>query len=137
MTQADIKMSTPSHPIWLRGFSIIAIIEAVTWTGLLAGMYFKYVPETTELGVRIFGSLHGAAFVCYILITIIVVRQQRWPIRWTSMIALGASIPPLGTIAFELWARKHDLLNATADGNRAHESTDNSGNNQTPPVRTR
>ncbi|MER7036140.1 hypothetical protein, partial [Streptomyces albidoflavus] len=30
---------------------------------MLIGMYFKYVPETTELGVRIFGALHGAAFI--------------------------------------------------------------------------
>lgn len=110
MIEADIKMSSPGNPAWLRGFSIVAIIEAVTWTGLLAGMYFKYVPETTELGVRIFGSLHGAAFICYVLITIIVARQQRWRTRWTTVVALAASIPPFGTLAFEFWARKTGLL---------------------------
>lgn len=110
MNQTGIKTNTANHRIGLRCFSVIAIIEAVTWTGLLAGMYFKYIPETTELGVRIFGSLHGTAFICYVVITVIVARQQRWRTRWTTMVALAASIPPFGTLAFELWARKTGLI---------------------------
>ncbi|WP_418961613.1 hypothetical protein [Streptomyces tritici] len=31
----------------------------------MVGMYLKYVPRTHELGVRIFGTLHGAAFIIH------------------------------------------------------------------------
>lgn len=46
------------------------MIEAGTWAGLLTGMYIKYIPGTTELGVRISGTLHGAAFIAYLLVTV-------------------------------------------------------------------
>lgn len=42
-------------------FTIAARIEAMTWAGLLIGMYFKYGLELTEIGVWLFGRLHGAA----------------------------------------------------------------------------
>ena len=29
-------------------FRIVAVAEALSWIGLLAGMFVKYVPETTE-----------------------------------------------------------------------------------------
>jgi hypothetical protein len=28
---------------WIRMFRIMAIAEAITWAGLLVGMFFKYV----------------------------------------------------------------------------------------------
>lgn len=132
MNQPDIE----SRSVWLRGFTVVAVIEAITWSGLLVGMYLKYVPETTELGVRIFGSLHGAAFISYVLITIIVARQQKWRIRWTTLIALAASVPPFGTIAFELWARKNDLLSTAPGGRRGQASTPEDGTEPSPSART-
>ena len=48
-----------------RLFRTVAVAEAVTWTGLLVGMFLKYVTETTELGVRVFGMLHGVVFVAF------------------------------------------------------------------------
>lgn len=35
-------------------FKVVAVAEALSWVGLLFGMYFKYVAATTEVGVRIF-----------------------------------------------------------------------------------
>ena len=43
--------------------------EALSWVGLLIGMYLKYVPRTTELGVHVFGPIHGAVFVAYVLVS--------------------------------------------------------------------
>ena len=34
-------------------YRVVAIIEAITWAGLLVGMLFKYVIDGSELGVRI------------------------------------------------------------------------------------
>ncbi|CAM5285938.1 RND superfamily putative drug exporter [Streptomyces sp. DSM 41037] len=94
----------------LRAFTWIAVVEACTWAGLLVGMYFKYVPETTELGVRIFGTLHGAAFVVYVLLTVLVAVRLKWRLGRTTILALLAAIPPFMTIAFEVWARRTGRL---------------------------
>lgn len=97
-------------PTLLRTFSWVAIIEACTWVALLFGMYLKYIVQTTELGVRIFGSLHGAAFIAYVILTAFVARRQRWPIVWTTLLALAAAIPPFMTVVFDLVARRRGLF---------------------------
>ncbi|AWL33811.1 MMPL family transporter [Streptomyces albidoflavus] len=94
----------------LRAFTWIAVTEACTWAGLLIGMYFKYVPETTELGVRIFGALHGAAFVVYVLLTLLVALRLKWRLGRTTLLALLAAVPPFATVAFEIWARRTGRL---------------------------
>ncbi|WP_410583866.1 hypothetical protein [Amycolatopsis sp. lyj-108] len=45
----DIDVAT--RPIARIGkvFAAVAFVEAATWAGLLAGMFLKYVTETTEL----------------------------------------------------------------------------------------
>jgi integral membrane protein len=93
-------MST-KHAVWFRS---VAIAEAVSWTGLLIGMLFKYVLSDNELGVKIFGPIHGGLFIAYV-ITVLVVRG---PLRWSwplTLVALAASVPPLFTWFFEIWAQ--------------------------------
>ena len=53
-------------------FRTVATAEAVTWFLLIVGMVLKYVTRTTELGVRVFGMLHGIVFISYVLVTIAV-----------------------------------------------------------------
>ena len=88
-----------------RIFRITAIAEAFSWTGLLVGMYLKYVPETTEAGVWLFGRLHGALFVAYLAAVLWVARAERWSLRRTA-VGLLASIPPLTTLLFERWVSR-------------------------------
>src|SRR3954464_3951004 len=90
-------------------FRIGAVAEALSWIGLLAGMYVKYVPETTELGVKIFGPIHGGIFVAYVVIALITARTLRWSPR-TTVLALVCSIPPLATVWFERLATRNDRL---------------------------
>ena len=85
-----------------RWFRVAAVAEAVSWAGLLAGMYLKRVAEVTDLGVYVFGRLHGALFVAYLVATFWVARSERWSFGRTAVAAL-ASIPPLTTLAFERW----------------------------------
>ena len=94
----------------VTAFRIMAILEACSWLGLLIGMYFKWIAETSEVGVKIFGPIHGAIFVGYVIVTLLVARSQRWPIVWTTLLALGASIPPFFTIWFEIWAKRAGKL---------------------------
>ena len=92
-------------------FRAVAVAEAITWVGLLAGMYVKYVPETSELGVKVFGPIHGAVFVLYVVITLVTARRLRWS-PGTTLLALVASIPPFATVVFEIWARRTGRLEA-------------------------
>ena len=90
-------------------FRIVAVAEALSWVGLLIGMYVKDVPETTELGVKIFGPVHGAIFVAYVVIALITSRVLGWSPR-TTVLALVCSIPPLATVWFERLATRNDRL---------------------------
>jgi integral membrane protein len=90
-------------------FRTVAVVEAFTWTGLLVGMYLKYVPETTEVGVKVFGPLHGAAFLAYLVVTLVVAVDQVWS-RGRTTVGLLAAVPPLTTLLFDWWVeRKHGL----------------------------
>lgn len=94
-------------------FTYAARFEAFTWAGLLVGMFFKYVTETTELGVYVFGRLHGAAFLAYFFISIIAAVRLRWP-WWAAILAVLSAIPPLVTWPLELWFRQRGLLERPA-----------------------
>ncbi len=91
--------------ILVRAFRIVATLEAVTWLGLLIGMYFKWIAKSTEVGVRIFGSLHGAVFVTFVVLSIAMYVRLGWRLR-TLLLALVSSLPPFATIAFEVWAAR-------------------------------
>lgn len=96
----------------LKTFRFVAIAEAVTWALLLSGMFLKYVTETTELGVRIFGMLHGVVFIAYCLTTVLVAVDQRWS-KGRALIGLAASIPPFFTVVFDRNAEKNGVLGAS------------------------
>jgi integral membrane protein len=93
-------------------FRIVAVAEALSWVGLLIGMYLKYVPRTTELGVHVFGPIHGAIFVAYVVVALLTSRVLRWSPR-TTVLALVCSVPPLATVWFERLATRNDRLPAT------------------------
>ncbi|WP_402469688.1 DUF3817 domain-containing protein [Isoptericola aurantiacus] len=97
-----------------RLYAVVAWIEAFTWAGLLAGMFLKYVTETTEAGVWLFGRLHGGAFVAYGIVALIVAVRYRWGI-WRTLVALAAAVPPLATLPAERWLRRTGHLDAPAD----------------------
>ncbi|MGY1833288.1 DUF3817 domain-containing protein [Geodermatophilus sp. SYSU D01180] len=92
-------------------FRAVAVAEALSWIGLLAGMYVKYVPETSEVGVQVFGPVHGAVFIAYVLAALVAARVLGWS-RWTTLLALAASVPPLVTVVFERWAGRTGRLAA-------------------------
>jgi integral membrane protein len=96
----------------LRLFRRVAIAEAVTWALLLVGMYLKYVSETTELGVRVGGMLHGVVFVAFCVTTVVVAVDQRWSAGRT-LLALVSAVPPFATVLFDWYAEKRGWLTTT------------------------
>ncbi|MGV3562401.1 MAG: DUF3817 domain-containing protein [Nocardioides sp.] len=93
-------------------FRRVAVAEAITWALLLTGMFLKYVTETTELGVRVFGMLHGVVFVAYAVVAVVVAVDQRWTPRRT-VAALASAVPPFATVPFDRWVEKHHPLDGT------------------------
>ena len=92
--------------VWFR---VIAIAEACSWLGLLIGMYLKYVPETTEAGVKIFGPIHGTIFLAYLAISLVARSTFGWSFKVFAL-ALVSSIPPFATVLFEVLADRAGLL---------------------------
>lgn len=97
-------MNTPT-----RLFRTVAIAEAITWTGLLLGMFLKYGPAENETGVRIFGMLHGIVFVAYVVTTVVVWVDRRWS-AGRGLLALVAAVPPLATVPLEWFAIRRGWL---------------------------
>lgn len=115
MTFGSSYTARVSPRTYAQLFRIVATAEAISWAGLLTGMYFKYLTDAGDLGVRIFGPIHGGIFVAYVLITFLVSRALGWG-RWTTLVGLACSVPPFATLAFEVWAQRSGQLMAPTTG---------------------
>ena len=92
-------------------FRTVAFAEAVSWAGLLFAMFLKYGPADNPTPVRIFGSIHGAVFICFVLSVLYVRTKFRWNLT-TFVVAGLSSIPPFCTVLFEVLADRRGLLTA-------------------------
>jgi integral membrane protein len=109
------KPAGPSPRTLRTLFRAAALVEALTWAGLLVGMAFKYLISGDETGVHVFGPLHGGAFIAYVVMSLVAARAFGWRVR-TTLLALAASIPPLATWAFEAWADRTGRLSRVGVG---------------------
>ncbi len=103
-------MSRPLAPAG-RLFAVAAFLEGFTWAGLLIGMFLKYGAVGNDLGVKVFGPLHGGAFLFYVAVTVLAALRLRWP-WWATLLALIAAVPPLVTVPLEMGFRRIGLLAA-------------------------
>lgn len=90
-------------------FRAVAIAEALSWAGLLIGMLVKYVVVENEIGVQVFGPIHGLIFVLYVIVALLTWAALRWSPA-VGLVAVLASIPPFGTWIFERWALRRGHL---------------------------
>jgi len=93
----------------VTAFRVVSVAEALSWLGLLTGMFFKYVVDAGEQGVHVFGPIHGTVFLTYLVVTLLTWRSQRWSLP-VAVVALAASIPPFCTVLFEQWAERSGRL---------------------------
>lgn len=110
--QPDVSETTSPSRVHVgpsQLFRIVSIAEAITWTLLLFGMFLKYVTNTTDVGVRIFGTVHGAVFIAYGVTTVLVWIDQRWSWR-RGLVALACAIPPFATLVFDRWVERNSIL---------------------------
>ncbi|SFK40526.1 DUF3817 domain-containing protein [Geodermatophilus ruber] len=92
-------------------FRVVAVAEALSWLGLLIGMYVKWIAQSSEVGVQVFGPIHGGIFLLYCLVALVAARVLRWS-PGTLLLALAASVPPFATVWFERWAQRAGRLPA-------------------------
>lgn len=91
-------------------FRLVALAEAFSWVGLLVGMYFKYVGSPqTEIGVKIFGPLHGGIFVAFVVVAVLAGIAFKWGALTWILAALG-SVVPLASVIFVIWADRTGRL---------------------------
>jgi integral membrane protein len=89
-----------SAPAVATAFRVVAVAEACSWAGLLVGMLFKYLIVGNEIGVQVFGPIHGALFVGYVVVTLLAARTFGWRLP-STLLGLACSIPPFATLWFE------------------------------------
>jgi integral membrane protein len=91
-------------------FRFVALAEAVTWVGLLFGMYFKYLGSPrTEVGVKVFGMAHGLVFIAFVVTALLVGMAFKWTVS-TWVLGLLASIVPLASVMFLIWVDRTGRL---------------------------
>jgi integral membrane protein len=97
-------------------FRLVALAEAFSWVGLLVGMYFKYLgTPATEIGVKIFGPLHGGIFMAFVVMALLAGIVFKWS-ALTWFLALLGSIVPLASVIFVMWADRTGRLGARTPG---------------------
>ena len=79
-------------------------------------MFLKYVTETTELGVRVFGMVHGVVFIAYCLVTVLVARRPALVAAAGPALGLAAAVPPFATVLFDRYAERARRCSATPGG---------------------
>ncbi|HEX8973440.1 DUF3817 domain-containing protein [Oryzihumus sp.] len=100
-------------------FRVVATAEAVSWLGLLAGMFVKWVLHGSQAGVHVFGPVHGTIFLLYLVAVLVAGRRFAWDTR-TCLLAVVAAFPPFATLVFERWADQRGLLGVPAGAGTRH-----------------
>ncbi|WP_106349748.1 DUF3817 domain-containing protein [Antricoccus suffuscus] len=105
----DLRRAVPTST-WVKWWRFMAFAEAVSWALLLTGMYFKYLAaDPTPVLVTIFGSVHGAIFVAFGILTLQLWQRLKWTYPVVMMGCLS-TIPPFCSVVFELWAQRTGRL---------------------------
>ncbi len=99
-------------------FRAVAVAEALSWAGLLAGMLVKHVLGASEVGVQVFGPIHGVIFLLYVAVALATWGALRWSSP-VALLALVAAVPPFGSIVFERWATRAGHLDEPGDDRAA------------------
>jgi integral membrane protein len=88
-------------------FKLAAFAEAIGWTILITGIVLtEYVFPGNRVPVVLAGRIHGILFGLYLTAVLAVSPSLNW--KWKRIIIAGLmSVPPYGTLLFEIWTSHH------------------------------
>ncbi|MEL1240266.1 DUF3817 domain-containing protein [Flavobacterium flavipallidum] len=95
----------------LKIFKITALLEGISFLVLMANMIFLKPnnPELYHTIVKPFGYAHGALFIGYIILALLLKKEQNWSQKDLGIILI-ASLIPFGTFYVEKKYCKEPLL---------------------------
>ena len=81
-------------------FRIVAFLEGVSYILLMTfGLYFKY-QLNDDTYVKLLGMPHGILFIMYLLVSVIMKKNNKW-VKNNFILVLIASIIPFGTFVVD------------------------------------
>ncbi len=89
-------------------FRALAILEAISWTLLIAGLIIRAATDWA-LGVTVGGGILGFVFLSFGATVILVALNNRWRVGPT-VVALVSAVVPYATIPVELWLQRSGRL---------------------------
>lgn len=79
----------------------VALVEATSFLALLVAAYAKR-QDAGELAVQILGPIHGALFIAYVILALVVRPQAGWSVPTTLGVLAGAVLP-FGGYVVDWW----------------------------------
>ncbi len=105
---AVASVATPKSRKVMAAFKRYKIAAFVVGWGLLilcAAMVFKYAFDMPQF-VAIWGPIHGALFVCYVIIAFDLAYKDRWSPLGTLWVLVAGTIPFVSFVAEKQVQRK-------------------------------
>ena len=90
----------------LKTFRIVALLEATSFLVLLICTAVKYAADQPA-GVQIMGPVHGALFLAYVFLALVVRLQTKWTF-WQTIAILVAAVLPTGGYFVDAWLTKNE-----------------------------
>ncbi|NCW41334.1 MAG: DUF3817 domain-containing protein [Actinobacteria bacterium] len=101
-------------------YKFFATGEAITWGLLISALISRALGDLVAHAVTVAGSIHGAMFLSYCVVAVLVGLNQRWAMgRIAGAVALA--IVPFATVPFD---RRLGKQNALEGGWRTETSDD-------------
>jgi integral membrane protein len=78
----------------VKTFRLVALAEATSFLLLLVATFVKYQAEN-EIGVKVLGPVHGALFLFYCALALVVRPVLGWSF-WRTIAVLAGAVLPFG-----------------------------------------
>ena len=90
-------------------YKFFATGEAITWGLLISALISRALGDLVPHAVTVAGSIHGAMFLSYCIVAVLVGLNQRWAIgRIAGAVALA--VVPFATVPFDRRLGKQNAL---------------------------
>jgi integral membrane protein len=88
----------------VRILRIVSVAEATSFLLLLVGSVLKRTAEF-ELGVTVFGPIHGALFVAYVGLVVLARPHLSWTLTRTALALVASTLPLAPYFVERHWLR--------------------------------